>query len=80
MGRRELIHGPSETVSPVLVPGGRTGGFFGWGMPSTGSTDLVDTLLLAPIAIVVAGGVFIVVLDGWRCWSDNRRIRKHLRK
>jgi hypothetical protein len=52
----------------------------GGGMPSTGSTDLVDTLLLAAIAIVVAGGVFIVVLDGWRRWSDNRRIRKHLRK
>ena len=42
-----------------------------------GGTELVDTLLLAAIAIVLAGGVFIVVLDGWRRWSD---IRKHLRK
>ena len=49
-------------------------------MPSTGSSTLVDTLLLAAIGIVAASGVFIFGLEAWRRWSDYRRIRKHLRK
>jgi len=46
---------------------------------SAGGTDLLDFLLY-----VVVGAVLIIVLGGsafqsWRRWSDNRRIRRHLR-
>jgi len=51
-----------------------------WGanMP-VGGTDFLDVLLL-----VTAAAAFVIVLGGgafqaWRRWSDNRRIRKHLR-
>jgi hypothetical protein len=43
-------------------------------------TDWVDGLLF-----IIAGAALMIVLGGgafqeWRRWSDNRRIRKHLRK
>jgi hypothetical protein len=47
-------------------------------MPEAG-TNWLDTLLIAGIAIVVVGLAFVGALEGWRHWSDNRRIRKHLR-
>jgi hypothetical protein len=48
-------------------------------MMPAGGTDLVDILLF-----VIAGAALIIVLGGgafqeWRRWSDDRRIRKHLR-
>jgi hypothetical protein len=48
-------------------------------MPA-GGTDLVDVFLF-----VIAGAALFVVLGGgalqaWRRWSDDRRIRRHLRK
>jgi hypothetical protein len=46
----------------------------------SGGTDLLDILLYAlagaALIMVVGGGAF----QSWRRWSDNRRIRKHLRK
>jgi hypothetical protein len=48
-------------------------------MPSGGSTDWVEILFFAGLATLLAGVAFIAVLEGWRRWSDNRRIRKHLR-
>jgi hypothetical protein len=46
---------------------------------SAGDTNLLDVLLY-----IIAGAALIMVLGGgafqsWRRWSDNRRIRKHLR-
>jgi hypothetical protein len=47
-----------------------------------GGTDPTDVLLFI-ITIIVSAGLIIVVgggaLEAWRSWSDNRRIRKHLR-
>jgi hypothetical protein len=48
-------------------------------MPA-GGTDLLDVLLF-----IIAGAALIIVLGGgafqaWRRWSEDRRIRKHLRK
>jgi hypothetical protein len=34
-------------------------------------------LLLNSLAILVAGVGFVAALEGWRRWSENRRIRKH---
>jgi hypothetical protein len=45
-------------------------------------TDLVDVLFViiaAGIATVLGGCAGIAALQAWRNWSDNRRIRKHLR-
>jgi hypothetical protein len=47
-------------------------------MPEAG-TNWLDTLLIAGIAIAVVGFAFVGALEGWRHWSDNRRIRRHLR-
>jgi hypothetical protein len=44
-----------------------------------GGIDLLDTLPLAGLAILVAGFAFVSAVEGWRRWSDNRRIRKHFR-
>ncbi len=41
-------------------------------------SDWVDLLLFAGTAVVVAGFGFVVALEGWRHWSYNRKIRKHL--
>jgi hypothetical protein len=48
-------------------------------MPGGGS-DWVDVLLF-----IIAGAALIIVLGGgafqaWRRWSDDRKIRKHLRE
>jgi hypothetical protein len=42
-----------------------------------GGTDLLDFLLISALAILLAGVGFVIALEGWRRWSDNRRIRKH---
>jgi hypothetical protein len=41
-------------------------------------TDWLDTLLLGGIAILIGGVVFVSAIEGWRRWSDNRQIKKHL--
>jgi hypothetical protein len=50
-----------------------------WRVMPAGGTDLLDTLLLAGLAILFAGFAFVSAVKGWRRWSDNRRIRKHFR-
>jgi hypothetical protein len=51
-------------------------------MPEAG-TGLEDILFFV-IAIIAAAGLIIVLGGGafqaWRRWSDDRRIRKHLRQ
>jgi hypothetical protein len=47
-------------------------------MPQAGM-DWLDILLFAGIVVVLTGIVFVGAIEGWRHWSDNRRIRKHLR-
>jgi hypothetical protein len=42
-----------------------------------GGTDWFDSLLLSSLAILFAGVVFAAALEGWRRWSESRRIRKH---
>jgi hypothetical protein len=44
-----------------------------------GGTDWLDVFLLAGFATLFAGFAFVITVEGWRRWSDNRRIRKHLR-
>jgi hypothetical protein len=47
-----------------------------------GTADPVDAVLFvmaAGIVIVIAVCAFVGAIDAWRRWSDNRRIRKHLR-
>jgi uncharacterized membrane protein YqjE len=41
--------------------------------------ESLDMLLFAGLAIALAAFGFVAVLEGWRQWSDDRRIRKHLR-
>jgi uncharacterized membrane protein YqjE len=41
--------------------------------------DWLDMLLFAGLAIALAAFGFVAALEGWRQWSDDRRIRKHLR-
>jgi hypothetical protein len=50
-------------------------------MPAAAS-DPLDALFV--IVAVILGAGFVIVIGGgafqaWRSWSDNRRIRKHLR-
>jgi hypothetical protein len=45
-----------------------------------GGTHFLDMLLLNSLAILVAGVGFIAALEGWRRWSESRRIRKHFRQ
>jgi hypothetical protein len=47
-------------------------------MPGDG-TDWLDILLFAGLAFLLGGFGFVTAVEGWRHWSDNRRIRKHLR-
>jgi hypothetical protein len=42
--------------------------------------DWLDSLLFGGLAILLVGFVFVSAVEGWRRWSDNRRIRKHFRK
>jgi hypothetical protein len=39
----------------------------------------LDTLLVDGLAILLAGFAFVSALEGWRRWSENRRIKKHFR-
>jgi hypothetical protein len=47
-------------------------------MPKSG-TDWLDIVLFAGTAILLTAVGFVGALEGWRRWSYNRRIRKHLR-
>jgi hypothetical protein len=42
-----------------------------------GGTDLLDILLFTSLAILLTLFGFACAVEGWRRWSDNRRIRKH---
>jgi hypothetical protein len=44
---------------------------------SDGVTDLLVVLLFSTLAILFAGVGFVAASEGWRRWSENRRIRKH---
>jgi hypothetical protein len=39
----------------------------------------LDTLLLGGLVILIAGVAFVSALEGWRRWSEYRRLRKHFR-
>jgi hypothetical protein len=43
----------------------------------TGGTVWLNALLLNSLTIVLAGIGFVAALEGWRRWSESRRIRKH---
>jgi hypothetical protein len=45
----------------------------------TGGTDGLDVLLLAGLALVLAGIGFIGAIEAWRRWSHNRRMKNHFR-
>jgi hypothetical protein len=44
-------------------------------MPDS-ATDPLEFLLFIIIAALVGGLTFIVSLEAWQRWSDNRRMRK----
>jgi hypothetical protein len=44
-------------------------------LDGTGWLDMV----FAGLALLLGGFGFLSGLEGWRQWSENRRIRKHLR-
>jgi hypothetical protein len=50
-------------------------------MPGGGSDwlDQLVTWLFVGFVILLAGFAFVSIMEGWRRWSINRRIRKHLR-
>jgi len=39
----------------------------------------LDTLLLSGLAVLIGGFVFVSAMEGWRRWSERRRLRKHFR-
>jgi uncharacterized integral membrane protein len=41
--------------------------------------DWLDNLLIAVLAVVIGGFVFVTAIEGWRYWSERRRLRKHFR-
>jgi len=48
-----------------------------------GGTDWLDQLaiwLFAGFATLLAGFAFVSIVERWRRWSDNRRIKQHLRQ
>jgi hypothetical protein len=42
-------------------------------MPGDGANWL-DTLLIAGLAILLGGVAFVSAIEGWRRWSDHRRL------
>jgi len=48
-------------------------------MPGDDS-DWLYILFFAGLALVLGGFAFVFAIEGWRQWSENRRIRKHLRR
>ena len=42
--------------------------------------DVLFYIIAAGAAVVIGGGAVAAAIQAWRDWSDNRRIRKHLRK
>jgi uncharacterized membrane protein YedE/YeeE len=59
-------------------------GVAGWELGAMlAGTDPLDVLFFivaGGVAVVVGGCAFIAAIEAWRRSSDNRRIRKHLRK
>jgi hypothetical protein len=47
------------------------------GQMPDGGTDWFNSLLLNSLAILLAGVAFAAALEGWRRWSESRRIKKH---
>jgi hypothetical protein len=39
----------------------------------------LDTLLLGGLAALIGVFVFVSAIEGWRLWSERRRIGKHFR-
>jgi hypothetical protein len=46
-------------------------------MPEGGS--FLDTLLMSGLAIVLVGFAFVSAVEGWRRWSEHRRLKEHFR-
>ena len=42
--------------------------------------DVLFYIIAAGVAVVIGGCAVAAGIRAWRDWSDNRRIRKHLRK
>ena len=42
--------------------------------------DVLFYIIAAVVAVVIGGGAVAAGIRAWGDWSDNRRIRKHLRK
>jgi hypothetical protein len=47
-------------------------------MPDSG-TSWLDILLFSGLAILLAGFFFVSAVEGWRRWSEHRRLKKHFR-
>jgi hypothetical protein len=47
-------------------------------MPRDG-TNWFDILLFAGLAVLLGGVAFVSAVEGWRRWSENRRLKEHFR-
>jgi hypothetical protein len=47
-------------------------------MPDSGASWL-DILLLSGLTILLVGFLFVSAVEGWRRWSEHRRLKKHFR-
>ena len=52
----------------------------GWDQMPDGGTVFLEMLLLNSLAILVAGVGFVAAVEGWRRWSDARRITKRFQQ
>ena len=44
-----------------------------------GGTNWFDILLFAGLAVLLGGVAFVSAVEGWRRWSEHRRLKKHFR-
>jgi hypothetical protein len=49
-------------------------------LAGTDPLDVFFFIVAGGVAVVLGGCAFIAAIEAWRRSSDNRRIRKHLRK
>ena len=44
-----------------------------------GGTDWLDVFLLGGLAVLLGGFGFVSAVAAWQRWSEDQRIRRHLR-
>ena len=79
-GRARHFSGGCVAAFTFRVPSGSTLRPFGEAVSASGSIGWAfEDLLLLGLAVLFGGLCFLSALQGWRRWSENRRLRKHFR-